>query len=144
VLPYPPAIPLPGPDPLPSAGALDAQAPITEASGPIPRSLALAIRATVPALLITGLLLVAGLVVDIAAPGAAVILVIGAGLVGAFWLHVDQHERRDSAAGSEHHRIDVAGGLAATAETNRQQLRRAILAEHFQRLGSQGETRHDR
>jgi hypothetical protein len=148
VLPNPPAPSFvhafPAPDPLPSAGAFDAQAPVRETTGPIRRALALAIRATLPALLITGLLLAAALVAGIEEAGAALILLVGAGLVGAFWLHVERQERRDSAAGLEHHRIEVARTLAAAAEANRQQLRRAILAEHFQRLGVPPEHRHDR
>jgi hypothetical protein len=118
--------------------------PIREASGPLRRALALVIRSCVPALLITGLLLAAALVAGSDESVAAVILLGGAGLVGAFWLHVDRHERRDSAAGIEHHRIEVAGELAADAERHRHQLRRALLAEHCRRLGCPTERRHDR
>lgn len=111
--------------------AFEALPGVVETATPFWRSVAMVIRAIAPALLITALVLMAAWIVGVSDEVAAGILVFGAILVGGFWLYTDKLERRDSAAGIEHHKIDAAADLARLREKNTHKLKRALVNNYI-------------
>jgi hypothetical protein len=114
--------------------ALEAQPSIVETATPFWRALAQVIRTLAPALIITGLVMLAALIVGADEWTAAGILILGAVLVAVFWVYTDKLERRDSAAGVEHHKIDEAADIARLRERNQHKLKKALVKDYIRSL----------